>query len=149
MDLFAWIENDLCSENQHNIPIQDKHTERDKKVKDECADHPYPPSIQEKKEAAEARANYPRQGWHNQQLYQVLALNCKRRGTGDDQGAGGRRTYLWAWSDSVMSVHKRAPWDQDEFLTSHKDEAWVESTSAASGHFEKQLMALKGNTEGS
>ena len=42
-----------------------------------CASHSNPPTLLEKKEAHEVRMKCPQLDWHNQQLCQVLALNCK------------------------------------------------------------------------
>ena len=72
-----WIENELHLEEQHFLAVQEKNIQREEKVTDVTADHANPPTPQEKKEAHETRAKYPQLGWYNQQLYQVLALNCK------------------------------------------------------------------------
>ena len=72
----GWIENELYSEEQHFLAVQEKNIPHEK-VTDVTADHAHPPTPQEKKEAHETRAKYPQLGWYNQQLYQVLALNRK------------------------------------------------------------------------
>ena len=77
MAFLEWIENELYSEEQHFLAVQEKNILHEEKVTDVTADHANPPTPQEKKEAHETRAKYPQLGWYNQQLYQVLALNCK------------------------------------------------------------------------
>ena len=77
MEFLGWIENDLGSENQHHFAIKEKNLEHEDAVRDVCADHSNPPTPQEKKEEHETRVKYPQLGWYSQQLYQVLALNCK------------------------------------------------------------------------
>ena len=77
MEFLEWIENDLGSENQHFTAVQEKNLEHEDAVRDACADHSNPPTPQEKKEENETRVKYPQLGWYSQQLYQVLALNCK------------------------------------------------------------------------
>ena len=77
MEFLEWIENDLGSENQHFTAVQEKNLEHEDAVRDVCADHSNPPTPQEKKEENETRVKYPQLGWYSQQLYQVLALNCK------------------------------------------------------------------------
>ena len=72
-----WIENDLDGEDQHTSAVQEKNTEHKEKVEDVVEGQSTPPSTEEKKEAASARAKHPQIEWYNQQLYQVLALNCK------------------------------------------------------------------------
>ena len=72
-----WIENELYAEEQHFLAVQEKNILHEEKVTDVTADHANLPTPQEKKEAHETRAKYPQLGWYNQQLYQVLALNCK------------------------------------------------------------------------
>ena len=77
MAFLELIENELYSEEQHFLAVQEKNILHEEKVTDVTADHANPPTPQEKKEAHETRAKYPQLGWYNQQLYQVLALNCK------------------------------------------------------------------------
>ena len=77
VEFLEWIENDLYSEDQHHIAIKEKNLEHEDAVRDVCADHSDPPTLLEKKEAHEVRTKCPQLDWYNQQLYQVLALNCK------------------------------------------------------------------------
>ena len=72
MAFLEWIENELYSEEQHFLAVQEKNILHEEMVTDVTADHANPPTPQEKKEAHETRAKYPQL-----QLYQVLALNCK------------------------------------------------------------------------
>ena len=57
--------------------VQEKNLEHEDAVRNVCADHSNPPKPQEKKEEIQTRVKYHQLGWYNQQLYQVLALNCK------------------------------------------------------------------------
>ena len=75
--LLEWIENDLDGEDQHSSAVREKNVEHTEKVDDVVDYHSSPPSVEEKNEAAIVRAKYPQLTWYNQQLYQVLALNCK------------------------------------------------------------------------
>ena len=76
-EFLEWIENECCSEEQHFLAVQEKNILHEEKVNNVTADHSNPPTPQEKKEAHETCAKYPQLGWYSQQLYQVLALNCK------------------------------------------------------------------------
>ena len=77
VEFLEWIANECCSEEQHFPAVQEKNISHEEKVNKVTADHSNPPTPQEKKEANETRAKYPQLGWYSQQLYQVLALNCK------------------------------------------------------------------------
>ena len=77
VEFLEWIENDLYSEDQHHIAIEEKNLEHVVAVRDVCEDHSNPPTPQEKTEENETRVKCPQLGWFNQQLYHVLALKCK------------------------------------------------------------------------
>ena len=72
-----WIEKDLEGEEHHEAAIEEKSAEDRLKVDYVLATHSSPPTWEEKQEAADVKMQYPELGWYNQQLYQVLALNCK------------------------------------------------------------------------
>ena len=72
-----WIENDLPGEDEHAQAVQemdDAHAHEVSRLVDTAAS---PPTPVEAQDIAAARKRYPRIAWYNQQLYQVLALNCK------------------------------------------------------------------------
>ena len=77
MEFLEWIENDLISEDQHHIAIEEKNLEHEDAVRNVFADRSDPQTLLEKKEAHEVRMKCLQLDWYNQQLYQVLALNCK------------------------------------------------------------------------
>ena len=91
VEFLEWIENDLISEDQHHIAVKETNLEHRDAVRNVCADHSDPPTLLEKKEAQYVRMRCLQLDWYNQQLYQVLALNCKGEGARHDQSAGCRR----------------------------------------------------------
>ena len=58
-----WIENELYSEEQHFLAVQEKNILHEEKFTDVTVDHANPPTPQEKKEALETRAKYHQLGW--------------------------------------------------------------------------------------
>ena len=49
MEFLEWIENDLHSQEQHFLAVQEKNLSHEEKVNDVTADHSNPPTPQEKK----------------------------------------------------------------------------------------------------
>ena len=82
VEFLEWIENDLYSDDQHHNAIKDENLEHEDAVRNVCADHSDPPTLLEKKEANEVRTKCLQLDWYSQQLYQVLALNCKGEALG-------------------------------------------------------------------
>ena len=77
VEFLEWIENDLISEDWHHIALKEKNLEHEDAVRNVCPNHSDPPTLLEEKEAHEVRMKCLQLDWNNQQLYQVLALNCK------------------------------------------------------------------------
>ena len=82
--------------------------DNEEKVKAVCVDHSDPPTMQQKVEVAEARAKYPQLRWYNQQLYQVLALNCKGEALGTIKALAAAEYRC----DSLVSSDSRSQWIQ-------------------------------------
>ena len=102
VEFLEWIENDLISEDQHHLAIKETNLEHRDAVRNVCADHSDPPTLLEKKEAQYVRMRCLQLDWYNQQLYQVLALNCKGEAlamikalaAGDYEGTRGVRSVV-------------------------------------------------------
>ena len=68
--------------------------------------------MQDKKEEHDIRVEYPPLGWYNQQLYQLLALNCKGEALAMVEASTAGEYESKARSDSVVSFGSRPRWVQ-------------------------------------
>ena len=88
VEFLEWIENDLGSESQHCTAVLEKNLEHEDAVRDVCADHSNPPTLQEKKEENETRVKYPQFGMVQPAALPSAGSQLLRRGTCHDQGYG-------------------------------------------------------------
>ena len=77
----------LTLRNQHSTAVQEKNLEHEDAVRDVCADHPNPPTPQEKREANETRVKNSQLGWYEA----TRGVTAWYRFTRDHRGSSAQR----------------------------------------------------------